>query len=185
MIQDEKHPIAAGVIALVVVGLAVGLLLGLFSLVGTRVIGLGGSSGDDRAIDSGPSLYLPSLQPTDTPSGPLVTLAPGESPSPQSTKPAAPKTSRPAKRISLQAGTDAVGSMGRIDLTGVYPGGEGAVLQVQRLDGGHWEDFPVTAAVSGGTFSTYVQTGRSGLQQFRVRDTDSGKVSNVVKVTVG
>jgi len=75
--------------------------------------------------------------------------------------------------------------MARIDLSGVYPQGEGAVLQVQRMTPDHhWEDFPVTAAVSGGTFSTYVQTGRPGAQRFRVRDSDTGRVSNVVKVTV-
>ena len=50
----------------------------------------------------------------------------------------------------------------RIDLTGTYPTGEGAVLQVQRATGpgDSWVDFPVTVTVSGGQFSTYVQTGR-------------------------
>ena len=37
--------------------------------------------------------------------------------------------------ISLEAGADQVGPMGRIDLTGTYPTGEGAVLQVQRATG--------------------------------------------------
>ena len=31
--------------------------------------------------------------------------------------------------------------MEEIYLTGVYPGGEGAVVQVQRLENGNWEDF--------------------------------------------
>ena len=54
--------------------------------------------------------------------------------------------------------------MEQIDLTGVYPGGEGAILQVQRFEGGKWEDFPVTASVSNETFSTYVQTSQTGRQ---------------------
>ena len=45
----------------------------------------------------------------------------------------------------------------RVDLSGVYPRGEGATLQVQRFEGG-WTDFPVTASVSGGTFRTYIYT---------------------------
>ena len=44
--------------------------------------------------------------------------------------------------------------MEEIYLTGVCPGGEGAVVQVQRLENGNWEDFPVDAVVSGETFST-------------------------------
>ena len=54
-----------------------------------------------------------------------------------------------------------------IDLTGVYPGGEGAVLRVQRLEDGAWVDFAdgsVEATVSNETFSTYVVTERTGPQ---------------------
>ena len=69
-------------------------------------------------------------------------------------------------------------------LTGVYPGGEGAVVQVQRFESGKWVDFPVDASVSGETFSTYVQTARTGVNRFRVRDTSGPDVSNEVRVTV-
>jgi hypothetical protein len=75
--------------------------------------------------------------------------------------------------------------MGQIDLTGVYPGGEGAVLQVQKFSGGGWQDFPVTAVVSNETFATYVQTSFQGVNRFRVVDNDSGLASNEIKVTVG
>jgi hypothetical protein len=75
--------------------------------------------------------------------------------------------------------------MQQIDLTGIYPGGEGAILRVQRFESGQWQDFPVTASVSNQTFSTYVQTSRSGVNKFRVVDTDSGLKSNPVRVTVG
>ncbi len=75
--------------------------------------------------------------------------------------------------------------MEQVDLTGIYPGGEGAVLQVQRFTSGSWSDFPVTVSVSDETFSTYVQTSQSGKNRFRVVDTDSGRTSNEVTVTVG
>ncbi len=74
--------------------------------------------------------------------------------------------------------------MGRIDLTGVYPGGEGAILSVQQFEGGVWNDFPVTASVSGETFATYIQTGQLGRNRFRMIDTDTGAVSNEVRVEI-
>jgi hypothetical protein len=75
--------------------------------------------------------------------------------------------------------------MEQIDLTGTYPTGEGAILQVQRFEDGAWEDFPVTMSVSNQTFSTYVQTSRPGENKFRVIDTDKDLFSNEVIVTVG
>jgi hypothetical protein len=187
-IQDEKHPIVAGVVALVSVTVAVGLVLGVVTLLATHVLGLGGSG---RSTSAYQSLYLPTPQPTQTPSGPLVTL----SPSPSSSAPAAGEptptdlptaVSSAADQITLSAGETSVAPMQQIDLTGVYPGGEGAILQVQRKLDGRWQDFlSVNAAVSGGQFSTYVQTGQLGVQKFRMRDTSTGKVSNVVSVTVG
>ena len=187
---DEKHPVAAGLAALVAVGLAVGLALGAVALVTTGVLGLGGDDTTTEASGGpGASLYLPDPTDTDRPSGPLITLATGETtPADTTTAPVAPTSSSEAPQgITLQAGSDSVGSMGRIDLSGVYPGGDGAVLQVQRRSAGDksWERFPVEARVTGGSFSTYVQTGRTGAQEWRVKDPGTGQVSNVVTVTVG
>ena len=75
--------------------------------------------------------------------------------------------------------------MEQIDLTGVYPGGEGAILQVQRFTNGKWTDFPVTVSVSDETFTTYVQTSQPGANKFRVVDSDTDLISNEVRVTVG
>jgi len=88
--------------------------------------------------------------------------------------------------INLTAAQTSVSRMERIDLTGSYPTGEGAVLQVQRATGpgDSWVDFPVTTTVSGGQFSTYVQTGQAGPNRFRVVDTDTHKASNEVTVTI-
>jgi hypothetical protein len=187
--QQERNPIVAGLVALVSVGLVVGLVLGAVTLVATRVLGLNGGNGGTSSADQ--TLYLPTPTPTPTPSGPLVTLSPRTSSPADQTTQTLPtdlptQISSVAPQITLSAGETSVAPMQQIDLTGIYPGGEGAILQVQRKLDGKWQDFlSVNVAVSGGQFATYVQTGQTGQQQFRMRDTSSGLVSNVVQVQVG
>lgn len=187
MAQDEKHPVVAGLVALVGVGLAVGLLLGVIVMVGTRVLGIGGDDGgggNSAAVRE--SMYLPTPQPTtEGPAGPLITLAPVENALPALPTDLPTTVATPDPQILLQAGRTTVSPMERIDLSGVYAAGEGAILQVQRLENGQWVDFPVSdIGVSGGQFSTYIQTSRTGEQQFRVIDTDTDLASNVVVITV-
>ena len=180
--ERRQHPVIAGLVALVGVGLAIGLLAGGGTLVATRVLGLGA---DATAVDSTArqSMYLPMPEkttPSEAPSSAPTLTAASEPTGPVRT------TQTPETGISLQAGQTRVGSMQRIDLTGTYPAGEGAVLQVQRATGPDtWVDFPVTVTVSGGTFSTYVQTGQPGPNRFRVIDTDTEQASNEVTITVG
>lgn len=176
-----------GLLALVGVALAVGLVLGGFALAGTRVLGVGGAQSTAKAT-SQQSIYLPEPQPTGSPSGPLVTLAPGDdttfSSDPSlSVSPSASES--PAEGISLSSGQTSATAMQRVDLSGVYTGGEGAILQVQRFAGGGWTDFPVTVPVRGETFATYVQTSQAGVNRFRVIDTDTGVTSNEIEVTIG
>lgn len=183
MSASEDHPVAAGLIALAGVGLVVGLLLGLVTMVGTNMLGLGGEAA--TADSSGQeSLYVPEPSQTAGPSGPLITLSPEETESQGTKQPKKSKTEAAKDKITLQAGQDAVGSMDQIDLSGVYPGGDGAILQVQRLESGTWEQFPVTASVANESFATYVQTGRTGKNKFRMRDDDTNTTSNAVTVRV-
>ena len=192
--EDREHPVLAGLVALVAVGLVVGLLVGGITLIATRVLGLGGSS-DGTTSTSNESLYLPPFTALDSPSGPLLTLVPThqtDRPSGSATASSSPtggaaesdSTAPGDGKITLQSGQSEVSDFDQIDLTGVYPGGEGAILQVQRFQGGTWVDFPVTASVSNETFATYVQTSQQGLNRFRMIDTDSGATSNEVRVTV-
>lgn len=196
----EERPVVSGVVALVAVAVVVGLVAGFAALAGARIVGLGGeteSSGSGTGPGAGETLVLPRPSKTQEPTGPLVTLAPGDERQRPATKRGATreesserkrkskKEKRPKSVISLSASQLSVSQMGRIDLTGTFPGGEGAVLRVQRLEDGTWEDFPVTVSVSNGTFSTYVQSGDTGPNKFRVKDTDSAKTSNPVTVTVG
>ena len=175
--DTENRPVLTGLIALVGVAVAIGLLGGLAVIVGVKATGIGGSSEASDELGSSATFRLP--KPTDT-----STVTPAE----ETTEPSAGTESSseaPATDISLSAAQQSVSPMQQIDLTGTYRAGEGAILQVQRMENGAWSDFPVTMSVSGGTFATYVQTSRTGPNQFRVVDTDSDVVSNEVTVTVG
>jgi hypothetical protein len=184
--ERREHPVLTGLAALVGVGLAVGVILGLAVLAATQVLGLGDDS-ETATTSAEQSMYLPKPEKTQEPSGPLVTLAPGQPPATGESSPTESPTQSesPSTEISLSASQPSVSPMQQIDLTGVYPGGEGAILQVQRFTGGSWTDFPVTASVSNETFTTYVQTSQAGVNRFRVVDTDTDLMSNEVRVTVG
>jgi hypothetical protein len=179
--ESEGHPVISGLAALAGVGLVVGLLISGGALAASSLLGLDGGD-DGGTASSQQSMYLPKPSPTDPATGPQITLLPGQE-TPSATDPAASAT--PEFAISLSAAQTEVGQMEEIYLTGVYPNGEGAVVQVQRLENGNWEDFAtVDAVVSGETFSTYVQTAQTGVNRFRVRDTDSDQVSNEVRVKI-
>ncbi len=179
---SEEHPIIAGLVALVGVGLVVGLVLGLVVLAGTKVLGIGGAS-EDTAANSEASLYLPSPAKTTDASDPEITLAPGDTQeSPESSSPA--ESESPQREITLTASSADVGAMEQFQLTGVYPEGEGAILAVQRSQDGQWVDFPATGSVSGESFQIPVQTSKPGVNRFRVVDSDTKLKSNVVRVTV-
>ena len=179
MADTEDRPVLTGLVALVAVAAVIGIIGGLVALFGSRVLGLDGdaAASSEESATSGASLYLP--EPTIT----SETVVP-ESASP-TVDPVAPSSSTASTEITLSAGQQSVGAMQQIDLTGTYPAGEGAILQVQRLEDGAWQDFPVTASVNGQTFSTYVQTGQTGENTFRMIDTDKERFSNEVIVTVG
>ncbi len=178
MAGRKEHPVLWGLVALVAVATFLGLILGVGTLAVSRMAGLGGSS-SDAAGGGGASLYLPS--PSDT-----TSTSPSSSAETDDTKPRKNRRSEaPETAITLTAGQTAVAPMGQIDLTGSYPGGDGAILQVQRFEGGRWVAFPVTMSVSDDSFSTYVQTGQTGANKFRVADAGAGAFSNPVTVTVG
>jgi hypothetical protein len=176
--DTENRPVLTGLVALVGVAVVLGLLGGLAVMVGVKAVGIGGSSASSGDSSSSPTSFnLP--EPTDT----STVTPPQESDEPS---PGEESTSEaPADGISLSATQQSVSPMQQIDLTGTYPAGEGAVLQVQRFENDAWTDFPVTMSVTGGTFATYVQTARAGENKFRVVDTDSDVMSNEVTVTVG
>ena len=91
-----------------------------------------------------------------------------------------------AKGFRLAATPANVRPMERINLTGTYPHHDNISVVVQRFEGGQWSDFAgVDASVDLGTFQTYVMTGRTGDNRFRMFDPSTGRASNAVTVTVG
>ncbi|MGD9961561.1 hypothetical protein [Nocardioides sp.] len=185
MSEKQERPVLTGLIALVAVAAVVGLLLGGAALFGTRILGLGGDQDATGAATGGDSLYLPTPSPTAEGTGPLITLAPGD-PTPTTSAPASSPTKKPKREIKLVAGQASVGSFDEIDLSGSYPLGEGSILQVQRLENGTWVGFySVSVTVTNGSFSTFVQTSRTGVNKFRVVDSDTDTKSNAVSVKVG
>lgn len=100
-----------------------------------------------------------------------------------------PSPSEPATGLTLESAVDTVGAGERIDFTGTLePPVSGIELQVERrTDGGDWEDFPVTVTTNNdGGFSTWIQTGRVGANEFRLTGTVEGAPieSNTVSVTI-
>ncbi|MBJ7358718.1 hypothetical protein [Nocardioides sp.] len=183
--ESEGHPVVAGLLALLGVGLAIGLLISGAALAGTSMLGLG-ESDDSGQASSDQTINVPKPEPTDPPTGPLITLEPKPSNEGNSAETEAPP--EPEDAISLSAAVTEVRPGEPIDLSGVYPGGEGATLVVQRLEDGKWVDFAggdVTASVTNETFSTYVITERTGLNTWRVRDNRTDEVSNEVRVQIG
>lgn len=187
-----ERPVLAGLLALTAVAVVVGLLAGVTMLMGTKILGISGADGSGSGeASSGETLFLPEPEKTERPDGPLITLDvdPTQAPSGDEADEKAAEKEKKKKaaardKITLNAGQTSVSAMQRIDLTGTYPAGSGAILQVQRFEGGSWADFPVTVSVSNGVFGTYVMTGQSGETRFRMLDTDSGKASNFVTVTI-
>lgn len=179
-----------GLLALGAVALTVGLILAGMALVASRMVGLsGGETSADDGTSERESLYLPPPQKT-VDEGPAITLGteePDDTASTSETASEEPTDKKDPKKnaISLQVVQSQVAAGENIDFTGVYPGGEGAILQVQRYENGAWVDFEATIPVSGEQFSTYVFTGVTGLNRFRVIDNATNKVSNEVRVTVG
>jgi hypothetical protein len=181
-------PVLAGLAAL----LGASLLIG--AVVSAMALGVAGlvTAEDDAATSEDSAPFIP-----------VVTAAPSQSvasePARAPSAEASTKTEEASKRnedkredkkrertrptITLSASPRTVAPFGRIDLTGTYRGANGTTLQVQRFDGG-WADFPVDAAVTGGTFSTWVSSGLPGQNRFRVLDGATGRASKPVTVTV-
>jgi hypothetical protein len=108
---------------------------------------------------------------------------------------ASPAQTTPPSSISLSSAQSSISPSEQIDMTGqLEPAVGGVELIVERsLDGGEWSAFPdaddpVTVTTEeDGTFSTWVVTGRTGKNQFRVvgKVGDEQLESEPVTVTIG
>ena len=173
---DRPQQVTGVIVKIVGVAVAIGLVIGIGAWVLVKAIGLD----TNNASSTGPS----SVQAIT----PLPTTA---LPTPSSSVPtdgvtglATPGASTTGA-LNLTAAPVFVNPMERINLTGSWPGHDNESLLVQRLEGSNWSDFGVHVNVNVGTFETYVMTGRTGDQKFRVYDPTTKTASNAVTVTVG
>ena len=176
----QRH-LLVGVGMLLVVGALVG---GVLAFAGIKVADLAGiGQNNDNSTRSHDRLHVPRNAQTPTKTSSTTTPPPTSTSSataPPTRKPHKPP--KPAFTLSISPAT--ASTYERINLTGTYAGHDGTSLQVQRQEGGAWVDFPTTATVSGGSYSTYVETGHTGKNRFRVTDTTGGRSSKVATVTV-
>lgn len=165
-----KQQLLVGLAALVAVAVLVGGILAVIALRTADYVGIG-----DTSSTSSPEPIFPTTAGT-----------PPSSSTPAPTTPTTTKPPPPVHPLTLSASPRSVGSFDRINLTGSYPNGDGATLQVQRSVGdGAWSDFPTDTTVHGDTYATYVQTAMAGVNHFRMVDEASGATSNAVSVTIG
>ncbi len=162
---------------LVAAGIIIGLVIAWASTTVLEAAGL------DTDATTRPPAAQQTTEPSETPTESETTT--------ETTEPSEPSSSstppQQQQEPELTASPTAVSSMEQIDLDGRFPGlPAGTALQIERKEGGTWTLFPVSLSTGeGGSFSTYVQTGQSGPNQFRVTNPSSGQSTPVVTVRVG
>jgi hypothetical protein len=182
--QSEDRPVLTGLVALVGVAVVVGLLAGVGAIVGSHVLGVTGDDGGGAEAEGEASLYLPDPVKTKDSGGPAVTLAatPTDEASEESSATEEPSIEKPKDEITLSAGSTTVGGE-NLYLSGVYPGGEGAILDIEyKVNDQPWREFNLDVNVSGQQFATYVYTSNTGTIKWRVWDKSKDKRSNAVTV---
>jgi hypothetical protein len=181
--DSPPRALLVALVAMAGVALLVGLAVGGAAVTVMSFAGVG--SDESRSTSRGEeSLFIPRYKPTETVETDLGLPGQSDAPSGKKEKPSKEPSPR-TDRIKLFVAPQSVGPGERINFNGVYVDGEGVALQVQRKEAGTWTDFPVTATVRGGVFSTWIQTSRTGEAAFRVFDGDANRASNVVRVTIG
>lgn len=186
--EADDRPVLVGAIALVGVSLVIGLIVALVVMGGARVAGLtGGGGGGGGGEGAQPTLSLPAISETEF-ENQTITLTPEETEgaAEEEEAPAEEETTTEAAepQITLQISATTASPMERIDVSGVYTGGDGAVLSIQRYTDGTWNDIASNAAVSGELFSTYIALGRPGENRVRAYDDAADLASNEVSITV-
>ena len=180
--DSPRRALLVAVLAMAGVALLVGLAVGGAAVTVMNVAGVGEDTGGSGRRGE-ESLFIPRYKPTKTVEADLGLPSPSSSGRGEATP-----TQEPSPRtdkIKLFVAPQSVSPGERINFNGVYVDGEGVALQIQRKEGGTWVDFPVTATVRGGVFSTWILTSRTGESPFRVFDTTANRASNVVVVAIG
>lgn len=160
------------------VAVAVGLVIGGGAWLMVKTLGL--DSADSSSLGPAPVEPITPLPTTALPV-PTESDLPSSDNSGLVTDPSSPGTGD----LYLSASPVLVKAMERINLTGQWPGHDNEGLLVQRFEDGKWTNFGVQARVNVGTFETYVMTGHTGDNRFRMFDPQTDTASNEVTVTIG
>lgn len=194
---DTDDPVGArnrailfGLVTMVVIGVVLGLTIGILS---SRAV-------DSTGIDD---VKAPKNLP-DPSSGPYGDFTAGPSPTEtqdtfepseptQPTQSSEPTPTQPTKKPdrnepTLNASPETASGSEQVTLSGRFPGlGAGVTVAVERKQGGTWAGFGVPAVTTttdhGGTFTTWIWTGQSGRNLFRVT-ADSGESTPAVAVHI-
>jgi hypothetical protein len=172
--QDRSAQVRGALLKAFAVVVVIGVVIALGTTIVVRALGLneGDSPGPVGAATPAPDKPLPTKA---IPQPGEKTAKPDKKPAPQGGK---------SGRIQLAISPVLARPMERVNLTGTYKGADNVGLQVQRFEDGSWQDFGVDATVHVGTYETYIMTGHSGEQRFRMFDPERREGSNVVLVTI-
>jgi hypothetical protein len=175
--RAEASQIVRALLVVLVVAIVVGVIVAVVSV---TLLKSSGILSQANPSDEPSQVLPPSSSPATGTTSEPPTTQPAQTPTGLTTT-TTPHTHR---TIQLTASPTAAGTYERINLVGSYHGSGSPTLQVQRFESGQWVDFPTTASVSGGVFSTYIETGHTGMNRIRLVDPSTGKSSNVVEVNI-
>jgi hypothetical protein len=161
----------------------IGVLIALGTTIMVHALGLNdsGDTGPVGAAPDKPTHPLPSTA-LPVPGGKSDDSGDGASDEPSASDSASPDEG--TGTIELSISPIQAKPMERVNFTGSYQGADNLSLEVQRFDAGQWTNFGVQATVRVGTFSTYIMTGHTGENRFRVYDPQAKEGSNVILVTI-
>jgi len=177
--DEERNAQVRGVLVKALgVLVVIGVLIFLGTTIMVRALGL------DEGSSPGPVGAQ-----ADEPTNPLPTTAlpvPGQDEDEPSDEPTDEESPDAGKKGQIELAISPVLArpMERVNFTGTYKGADNLQLEVQRFEDGQWTDFGVQATVRVGTFETYIMTGRTGENRFRVLDPSTQEGSNVILVTI-
>jgi hypothetical protein len=178
--EDRSAQVRDALLKALAVMVGIGVVIALGTTIVVRALGLNetDSPGPVGAAPSAPVKPLPTTA-LPVPGEDTTTVEPTQEPSDTATPGPGGKGD-----IRLDVSPVSARPMERVNLTGTYKGADNLGLQVQRFEDGNWSDFGVTATVRVGTYETFVMTGRTGEQRFRMYDPQADQGSNVVLVTI-
>lgn len=185
----RNRAILFGIVTLLVIGISVGLSVGWL---GSRAVDSTGID-DVQAPDNQPGVsendpiedFTASSAPTDDAEETTPPTEPTETTPTTPTTPTEPTKTPKPHDPTLTASPMQASTSEQVSLTGRFPGlGAGVYLQVERKEGGVWTDFPVDMTTDErGTYSTWIITGHTGPNRFRVT-AETGESTPTVVVQI-